>query len=372
LKDSEIISGVFSPADSGTGSSGVVAGLPVVLIPAYKPEPVLPCIVRDLLESGQVAGVVVVNDGSGPDYDWIFSEIAEITNVHLLRHVVNLGKGTALKTGLNYAACQFPHSIGVVTADADGQHRVEDILRTADGLVERPTHLVLGVRKFDGDVPWRSKFGNSVTRHILSAVTGQKLTDTQTGLRGIPMDFIPLLMKSKAGGYDFELDMLLTCRNIVRPITEVTIATVYLDGNRSSNFNPVLDSMRIYFLFLRFSAVSLITAGLDNLAFFLTFYVWPDVVASMVVARAISGIFNYLANKRGVFRSHAQTSSALPKYLLSMLVAGCLSYLLLINLASFFHMPIVAAKLTAETIMFFFSFVLQRDFIFNASESKAD
>jgi len=165
---------------------------------------------------------------------------------------------------MNYAACTFPECAGVVTADADGQHTVKDILRTAAELFDHPRHLILGSRRFDGAVPFRSKLGNVMTRRIMRALTGQKLVDTQTGLRAVPIDFVPELLRLKATGYDFELEMLMACRHTARLIAEVPIATIYIDDNRSSHFNPLLDSMAVYFVFLRFSAVSLLTAGIDK------------------------------------------------------------------------------------------------------------
>jgi len=61
----------------------------------------------------------------------------------------------------------------------------------------------------------------------------------------------------QATGYDFELDMLVSCRETARPVREVGISTIYIDNNRSSHFNPLRDSMRIYFVFVRFLAASL-------------------------------------------------------------------------------------------------------------------
>ena len=260
----------MSPRQMPVGTLVASTGTqPVVVIPAYKPSPILPELVRSLLDSAAITAVVVINDGSGREFSAIFAELREIPRVTVLAHAVNLGKGAALKTGLNYVACNYPASAGAVTADADGQHSLADILATAQGLAATPQSVVLGARQFDGDVPGRSKFGNTITRYIMRAVTGQKLTDTQTGLRGIPMDFIPDLLRSKATGYDFELDMLVQCKYKNRHIREVPIATIYIDQNRSSHFNPLLDSMRIYFVFIRFAAVSLTTAGIDNLAFIL-------------------------------------------------------------------------------------------------------
>ena len=338
---------------------------PVVVIPAYNPSADLPRLVRDLLEAAGLAAVVVVNDGSGPASGPIFGELRTIANVTVLDHAVNLGKGAALKTGLNHVACAFPAAAGAVTADADGQHAAADILAAAAALVSTPRSLILGARRFDGDVPLRSKFGNVLTRSIMRAVTGQKLTDTQTGLRGIPMDYIPELLRAKATGYDFELDMLVNCKYSDRHIREVPIGTIYIDGNRSSHFNPLLDSMRIYFVFIRFAAVSLLTATIDNLAFIAVFRLLPVIWACMLIARLVAAAVNYTANKRGVFHSRSAHAAALPRYWLSMLLAGALSYCLIQGLLSYTRLGVVAAKMTAETVMFFFSFIIQRDFVFS-------
>jgi glycosyltransferase involved in cell wall biosynthesis len=343
---------------------------PVVLIPAYKPADWLPQIVEELAASPTVRAIVVVNDGSGPEFDGIFERVSRIGGVRMLAHIVNLGKGAALKTGLNIAACTFPESVGVVTADADGQHTVKDILRTVEALLEKPRQLVLGARRFEGDVPFRSRLGNVLTRRVLRAVTGQKISDTQTGLRGIPMDFIGALVRLRPNGYDFELEMLLACKRTQRPVCELEIETVYLDGNRSSHFNPLLDSMRISFLLIRFAAVSFSTAVIDNLVFLAVFHASAHVLPSMIVGRFVAGLFNYYTNKKGVFHAHVRESRAMPKYWLSMAVFGAVSYGF-INVLMSFGFAVPAAKLCAETILFAFSFVVQRDFIFRAPSQEA-
>jgi putative flippase GtrA len=283
--------------------------------------------------------------------------------------VVNLGKGAALKTGLNHAACAFPESVGVVTADADGQHIAADILLVASELAANPRQLVLGVRTFDARVPFRSRLGNTLTRYIMRTVTGQKLSDTQTGLRGIPMGFVPSLLKLRATSYDFELDMLVTSRDAARSIREVPISTIYLNGNRSSHFNPLLDSMRIYFIFIRFSAVSLATAGIDNLVFIIGMSLWPDLLTCQIASRLVAGTFQFTAGKYGVFHSPARTMVAMPKYWLLVALSGTLSYILIQNLVAYTRLGVVSSKLLAETILFFFSFVVQRDFVFGQPQS---
>lgn len=339
------------------------ADSPVILIPAYKPTSAFQDLVRELVSAKATCAIVVVNDGSGPDYEAIFTVVSELETVRLLGHIVNLGKGAALKTGMNYAAYNFPNSVGVVTADADGQHRPEDILRTAEALEAAPSHLVLGSRQFGGDIPLRSKFGNVLTRYVMRLVTGQKVSDTQTGLRGIPLDFIPDLMRLRPNGYDFELDVLLECKRSRRTIEEIPIATIYEDGNKSSHFNPLMDSMRIYFVFLRFAAISLCTAGLDNMVFVLVYHFSPYLLLCQVCSRLAAGLFNYYMNKKNVFHSSGSARWALPRYWLSVVVVGAISYLLIYVISSI-GVAVIPAKIMAEALLFGFSFLIQRDFVF--------
>jgi glycosyltransferase involved in cell wall biosynthesis len=350
------------PIGAASGAQNEAA---VLVIPAYKPSPSLPEIVNQLIVSSLINHVVVVNDGSGLDYISIFDQLSVMADVTILHHMVNLGKGAALRTGFNFAGCVFPASVGVVTADADGQHLVPDILAVADALARNGRALVVGARQLEGDIPFRSKFGNTVTRYVMRAVTGQRLHDTQTGLRGIPMDFIPILLKSTAAGYEFELDMLVTCKYTARQIREIPISTVYLDGNKSSHFNPLIDSMKIYFVLLRFMFVSFTTAILDNLVFFVALNLFPHILLSQAIGRFCAGVFNYYVNKNSVFHSRRRNIIAVPRYWFSVAVFGALSYIIIQSLLAYTSLTVVAAKLLAETVTFFFSFFVQRDFVFN-------
>jgi putative flippase GtrA len=351
---------------------GVRATQPVVLIPAYQPEAkLLQPLVEELSASGALSGILLVDDGGGPRYRELFHSLARLKGVSVLTHIVNLGKGSALKTGMNHAACYFPDSLGVVTADADGQHSAADILKVAAGLGVTPGQLVMGARGFDANVPFRSRFGNTVTRCIMRAVTGQKLGDTQSGLRGIPLQFIPSLLKLRATGYDFELDMLVTCKDTGRPIREIPIATIYIENNRSSHFNPLRDSMRIYFVFIRFLALSLGTAAIDNGLFIATTHFWPNMLLCQAASRLVAGTFQFSVGKRGVFHSQARIVSTLWKYWMLVAFSGVLSYLLIQSFLRYTSLSVVPAKLIAETVLFFLSFIIQRDVVFAHSAKES-
>src|SRR5258707_5647524 len=142
-----------------------------VLIPAYRPEEALVELVRTLTQC-LTGPIIVVDDGSGPEFAERFSRIEQILGVHLLRHAINLGKGAALKTGINHFLCTFPNLIGLVTADADGQHAAEDILRVGAQLAVHPGSVILGIRQFDSRVPLRSRLGNKISRALVRLLIG--------------------------------------------------------------------------------------------------------------------------------------------------------------------------------------------------------
>ena len=342
----------------------------IFLIPACNPGSPLSSIVRELLERG-AAFIVVVDDGSNDAHKSCFREVETLPQTKVLKHAVNLGKGAALKTALNFAYCEFPLSPGFVTADADGQHAPEDIMAVAGQFEKSRESLVLGVRSFAGEVPVRSRAGNRLTSVVFRWLVGPRLTDTQTGLRGIPRSFVPNLLKIPSSGYEFELDMLIAAKHASIPTSEVPIRTIYLDNNRSSRFNPLVDSMKIYFVLLRFSAVAVVTALLDNTIFVLTYSKTENLLYSQILARIVAMCFNYTAARKAVFLSNAPAAKTLSKYFSIVFLNAALSYALIRSLSLWAGVSIIWAKLIAETMLFLGNFALQREFVFTGEKSRA-
>ena len=337
----------------------------VALIPAYNPIETLAEYVQTLMSKGIFHKIVVVDDGSQATSHGVFTALKKIPDVIVLRHAVNRGKGAALKTGLNYVACEFPESIGVVTIDADGQHALEDACNVAQALQHDPGHLVVGVRNFKGQVPKRSLWGNNITRYALKMVAGIKLSDTQSGLRGIPQALISVLLTIDANAYEFELDMLMAANNQGFKIKEVPIQTIYLDGNVRSSFRPLWDSLRIYFVLLRFSIIAILSAMLDYGVFMLVYFlIAQNVMASLICSRIVSVTFNYLNVRRYAFCSNEKHTHTLPKYLTLAVVSGIMAYTLIVGFMNLFGWKVMWAKIVAEFIMFIINFLVQRDFIF--------
>ncbi len=171
----------------------------IALIPAYNPSDVLISIVSEFKHKR--VNVVIVNDGSSKEYDSIFAECENFAVV--LHHIVNAGKGAALKTGLSYIQNTYGNDCVVVTVDADGQHKVDDALAVLEKAEQNPHALVIGSRAFIGNIPARSRFGNTMTRFVYQTFSGVKLRDTQSGLRGFSGEHIPRLLKISGFRYEY-------------------------------------------------------------------------------------------------------------------------------------------------------------------------
>ena len=163
-----------------------------VVIPAYEPDERMTNLLEDLQREG-IFPIVIVNDGSSHDYDELFETAEKKFGAVVLRHSKNIGKGAALKTAFSYCLEKFSGIIGCVTADCDGQHSVRDIGMIRSELALLSGTLILGVRDFDSEndlIPAKSRFGNNLTKKVFKKLYKLYISDTQTGLRGIPSSFM--------------------------------------------------------------------------------------------------------------------------------------------------------------------------------------
>jgi glycosyltransferase involved in cell wall biosynthesis len=338
-----------------------------VLIPAWQPEAGLAALASNLIAQG-FGAIIIVDDGSDEEYADFFRELAILPYIRVLRHAVNLGKGRALKTGINHFLSELWEMDGLVTADADGQHKPADIVRVAKALLETRGRVVLGSRRFAARVPLRSRFGNGLTRHIFAFLTGAKLADTQTGLRAFPRNLLPELLVLDGERYEYEMTVLVHVCRLESKALEVPIETVYIDGNRSSHFNPICDSMRIYFVLVRFYFSAIMAAGIDFAGFSLAFAATHNVLLSVAVGR-LSSLVNFALNRKFVFHNRASVSGTLWRYYALVAGIATLSYLLILTLTTHARWNVFIAKVAVDTLLSLVSFSVQRTLVFDRSAS---
>lgn len=360
----------------------------IALIPAYEPGEKMLVLMDELAEKG--FEIVVVDDGSGPEYEGVFESASEKAAV--LTHAANRGKGAALKTGLKYIYKYMAYSetrltgsgavsisgrdAVIVTVDADGQHLADDVCRVAGISDAHSGALVLGSRALREDVPARSRLGNTVTRHVYSAAAGVQVHDTQTGLRAFRRSMIPALLEIEGDRYEYEINMLLKLAADGVPIIEEEIATVYEDGNSGSHFRTVRDSFRVYREILRFSASSLASFAIDYIFYAVLLAVTAgaglahSLILSNVGARLVSGSANYALNKKLVFKSRTGFARSAAQYILlaAFILAG--NTIVLSALVGTFGVNELLAKLATEITFFVISWTVQRYVIFYNDQAE--
>lgn len=340
----------------------------VILIPAYQPGDELIALCRELIQKQYQ--VVVVDDGSGSDFQRVFGSLPD--GVTVLRHPSNQGKGKALKTGFGHIHDMIPEAGIIVTADADGQHLPGDIMKVADRVGEQGRTIVIGGRRFEGNVPLHNKMGNVITRWIFSLVTGVKVNDTQTGLRGFSMDLVPELVSLPGDRYEYEMNVLLWASSHHVELIEIGIETVYLEGNTSSHYRVLRDSLLIYSRIIRFFLSSFAAFIVDFTALLLIrsqlggMEEARALLLSVVGARVLSASFNFMVNRKLVFRSKEKPMWAAAKYFLLALTILVSNYLLMHLFNLTLGMPLVVAKLLVEGILFILSYTIQKKLVFKA------
>lgn len=365
------------------------ANLPII-IPAYQPDAKLIDLLKQLKVQEPKGIIVIVNDGSSLSCDYLFTKAEQEFNCIIIKHEKNLGKGAALKTAFKYCLTNLPNIKGVITADADGQHLVKDIYKIKQAILNNPDTLILGVRDFTKHkIPFRSRFGNVFTKYFLFFFIRNFINDTQTGLRGIPFSFLDYLSTIDGDGYEYEMNMLMVTQAQGVPIIEATISTVYIENNRDSHFNPVLDSVKIYWMILKFGMSSASSALVDFLIFFICmhsnlikFYSLSTatkfglveklgfnqtgflIFCSLLIARISSVLFGFIVNYKVVFKARKYIVRSLFYYSLLAVSLFTCSFYGIKFLHFKFHINVLLAKVIVEMLLFILSFILQKKIIF--------
>lgn len=334
-----------------------------VLIPAYEPNERLINLIYELKAICKHY-IVIVDDGSGDEFNNIFTIAANIGCV-VLRHETNKGKGQALKTGFKYIMGSSERE-GVVTADCDGQHLPQDIVKVAEEIKNHDKFIILGTRRFIGKVPLRSRFGNSITRAIFSFANGEKIYDTQTGLRGFSRGMLGWLCSVSGERFEYEMNMLLEARSFGYGFYEVDINTVYLQENKSSHFHPFKDSIKVYMPIVKFSVSSILSAIIDFSLLGIIQAFTSNLLISVIGARFCSAVFNYTMNRLYVFSKFHNLSvkKSMPRYFLLAAIIMLVNYGVIDIFYQVIGLSLFSAKVFTEVIIYLFSFWSQRKFVF--------
>ena len=345
-----------------------------VIIPSLEPDQALIDLIRDIrrLEEAELT-LIVVDDGSGADYQALFQQVETQFGAVVLTHPENYGKGRALKTAFRYILDHCPDVRGVVTIDSDGQHQYEDMARCVQKFNAYPDAIIFGSRDFieEENIPVKSRLGNRLTSHLLEDMTGIEIQDTQTGLRVIGKLYLKDLLEVEGDRFEYEMNMIIFARDHQIEIIEVPIATIYHNDNEGSHFRVLTDSVLIYRVFLKYLTSSVIAFLVDILLFWLLVsflgqvQFWAITLAT-VGSRVISSVTNYLLNRYWVFDNQGRHTEG--KYFSLVILQMLASSLLVTLLSRTLRFSPTLTKVGVDAFLFLVSYLIQKKLIFNGGD----
>ena len=219
----------------------------IVGIPAFNEEKNIAAIITKLADITDT--IIVCNDGSSD----LTSDIAEKMGAFVINHEKNLGYGAAIRS-IFLKAKELDGDI-LVTFDADGQHRIEDIEKVTKPIIDQEVDLVIGSRFLDEsekEVPRYRKVGIKVITKITNASIKKQLTDSQSGFRAYSKKVLNELNPSELG-MGISTEILIKASNKNFRITEVPIKILY--SGDTSTHNPVSHGSSVILSTIKYTSI---------------------------------------------------------------------------------------------------------------------
>ena len=210
-----------------------------VLIPAYNEAKTIGNIVKSLRAQGM--DVMVVDDCSSDNT----SETARQSGAVVLEHKKNCGKGKSLKDGLEYLKDKNYEE--VVFMDGDGQHDSAEVVKFFECARMNNSEMIIGDRMHDVEkMPFVRRMTNVFMSWVISVVSGQKISDSQSGFRYLKMDLLRRL-DLKTSNYEIESEMIIEASRAGARVDSMPIKVIYEE--EKSKIHPILDTWR-FILFI--------------------------------------------------------------------------------------------------------------------------
>ena len=215
-------------------------------IPAYNEEKNIASIITKL--KNITDSIIVCDDGSSD----MTSEISKNLGAIVISHKKNMGYGAAIRT-IFQKSVELDSDI-LVTFDADGQHRIDDVNKILQPLENNEADIVIGSRFLDNEskVPNYRKIGIKVITQVTNASLKKKLTDSQSGFRAYNKQALTQISPSEMG-MGISTEILIKASSKGLRIAEIPITILYHDD--ASTHNPVSHGTSVLISTIKFTSI---------------------------------------------------------------------------------------------------------------------
>jgi len=192
--------------------------------------------------------IIVCNDGSTD----LTGNIAEELGANVIHHKKNLGYGAGIRS--IFLKAQEMNADILITFDADGQHRIEDIDSVLKPMINNEADIIIGSRFLDknNEIPKYREIGIKAITSITNSSIGKKLSDSQSGFRGYNKKILDSIVPSDSG-MGVSTEILIKAAKKKFRIIEVPIVVSY-EGDTSTH-NPVSHGASVILSTIKFTSI---------------------------------------------------------------------------------------------------------------------
>ncbi|MGV8169073.1 MAG: glycosyltransferase family 2 protein [Candidatus Nanoarchaeia archaeon] len=212
-----------------------------IIIPGYNEAKHIGDVISRTKKEG-FQNIIFIDDGSADNS----SKVAKDHGAIVLKHIVNLGKGAAAKTGCDYALKNEAKIL--VLMDSDGQHKPEEIKKFVSALNSKGADIVFGYRRMNKNMPLVMRLGNWGINFLSRIINGIKIKDTQSGFRCLTSDAYRKI-RWNSNDYSMESEMIANVAKKRLKYEEIPIETIYHDEYKGTT---VIDGLKIFINMLKF------------------------------------------------------------------------------------------------------------------------
>lgn len=213
-----------------------------IVIPAFNEAKNLPSVLKELQSFASVNGfkIIIVNDGSVDNSSLVIREFTVNDSITLIEHNINKGYGTAIKTGICAATTKY-----VITADADGQHRTEDILSLYQTIVKTDADLIIGGRFNQKSASRMRGMGKSVIRSFVKLLIKVPVNDINSGMKIYRTELARKYVRLAPSGMAFSDVMTIIFVHFGDYVLEIPIKiNKRLSGKSTINYKTGLSTIK--------------------------------------------------------------------------------------------------------------------------------
>ena len=328
-----------------------------ILIPVCNPEvEKLEDLITELKD--KFPHILVVNDGSTKEYNEFFSSLEE-SGVEVFTNYLHLGIGRSIKNGFNYILSRYPKITGVVTANCNNTYK--DIYKCASLLLKNKDKLIIGKRDFNSiNTPKSYKTNNKIINGLFKLLVNLNINDSTSLLRGMSKEAIIKYFNAKGEGLDYLNNVLIKYREKDLEVMEFDI-----DSNFQDNYT-IKDMYYLYKLFISYILSS--SFIIDIIIFTILMLFNLNIIASVIIARVISTIYNYKRVLNKVFKKYKEET--IKRYYLLVIFETIICSLLTYITSTLLSINPVLVKINIDIILLIIAFYIKNNLIFGGVNEK--